>query len=274
MQAAADRIPRGAMAEIRKERRKHAITAAQEDLCQMLHEVGIVHELALMHLKCEDAARGGFNSKTGHHDNQEELDALNFAILGFFKEVGEAFRNIEVPTLSYLRAKYPHEPPMAPGEELVNYRNADFDLTYRTIELFEETSFIDRAASVDWKTLKARAKMAADRLEDRARLTARSGLKFSAYSFEDDLTDAILRVAEAHIASGGIEDDVFDAAATHFQESMFVGLVANVLDQFVPDFVEVIRKVVKEFMNDVTEWAAADAKCRAEHDAEAKRSKP
>jgi hypothetical protein len=43
---------------------------------------------------------------------------------------------------------------MAPGEELVNYRNADFDLTYRTIELFEEASSVDRAASVDWKTLR------------------------------------------------------------------------------------------------------------------------
>jgi hypothetical protein len=57
---------------------------------------------------------------------------------------------------------------MAPGEELVNYRNAAFDLTYRTIELFEEAISIDRAASVDWKTLRALAKMGADRLEDRA----------------------------------------------------------------------------------------------------------
>jgi hypothetical protein len=51
--------------------------------------------------------------------------------------------------------------------------------------------------------------MGADRLEDRARLVARTGLKFTAYSFEDDLTDAILRLAEAHISSGGIEDDIF-----------------------------------------------------------------
>lgn len=240
----------------------------------MLHEVGFVHELALIHLKLEDTARSGFNSKTGHRDNQEGLDALNFAILGFFKEVGEAFRNIEAPTLSYLRTKYHHEPPMAPGKELVNYRNADFDLTYRTIELFEEASPIDRAASVDWKTLRALAKMGADRLEDRARLVARTGLKFTAYSFEDDLTDAILRLAEAHISSGGIEDDIFDAAASNFGEYWFFAIVDDVLGQFVPDFDEFKRKVIDEFVKDVTECALAAAESRVEREAEAKRSKP
>ena len=272
MKAAAGRIPRGVLAEIRKEERERAITAAQEDLCQMLHEVGFVHELALIHLKFEDTTCSGFNSKTGHHDNQEELNALSFAILGFFKEVGEAFRNIEVPTLSYLRTKYPHKPPMAPGEELVNYRNADFDLTYRTIELFEDAISIDRAAFVDWKTLRALAKMGADRLEDRARLVARTGLKFTAYSFEDDLTDAILKVAEAHIASGGIEDDIFDAAAANFQEYFFFATVDDVLGQFVPDLDEFKRKVIDEFLKDVTA-AVATAKYRAKREAEALRGK-
>ena len=72
-------------------------------------------------------------------------------------------------TLSYLRTKYLHEPPMVPSEQLADCKNEDFYLTYRTIVLLEEAISIDRAASVDWT--------GADRLEDRARLVARTGVE-------------------------------------------------------------------------------------------------
>jgi hypothetical protein len=79
--AAGDRIPRGVIAEIRKEDRERAITAAQEDLCQMLHEVGIV--LALIHLKIEDAEMSGPNSETGSYDNQKRVGGVGLRHIGF-----------------------------------------------------------------------------------------------------------------------------------------------------------------------------------------------
>jgi hypothetical protein len=105
------------------------------------------------------------------------------------------------------------------------------------------------------------------------RLVARTGLKHTAYSFEVDLTDAILSLAEAHIASGGIEDDVFDAANADFGDYLFFAIVENVLAQFIPDFDEFKREVLDKFMKDITESAAMSAKNRAEWEAEAKRGK-
>jgi hypothetical protein len=55
---------------------------------------------------------------------------------------------------------------------------------------------------------------------------------------------------------------------------MFFGVVDDVLGQFVPEFDKFARKVIDEFMNDVTECAVAAAKRRAEREAEAKCSKP